>query len=313
MAISFSSLSGGGASFRQVTEIITSTQAWVAPADVTEVEVWVFGGGGAGATYESTGGAYTGGGGGGGGCGHKNVAVTPEASYTVTIGAGGAGVSGTMNSTIPFAPHGADSSFGTLVVGFGGQGGSAQNDEMYFDTGGVVVTGAGLDVGSGGGRGLGGYTWYQGAGGGGGAGSAAASNRPSTTSWAPNYGRYGQGWSGALGHGQSNGYTFNGLICTGGSGIIGFGGGGGGGIGSHDFVGNDNAVYSVLKYRGTGQDGGGTGAMDIYNKVLFRRTAENGATNTGGGGGGGVRTNWFTSNSGAGGSGVCVIKYWTAL
>lgn len=72
------------------TETFTSSTTWVAPAGVTSVtaEVWG-GGGGGGGTIITTRGSV---GGGGGAYSKKNtITVVPLSSYTVTVGAGGAG------------------------------------------------------------------------------------------------------------------------------------------------------------------------------------------------------------------------------
>ena len=70
------------------TDRITATGAWVAPADVTKVEVILCGGGAAGGTG---GGSSNGPGGGGGSVAYSVLTVSPSTSYTITIGAGGAG------------------------------------------------------------------------------------------------------------------------------------------------------------------------------------------------------------------------------
>ena len=87
-------------SLAQATTVVTLTSSgsWTAPAGVTSVTVEVWGGGGAGGGQDQ--GSDGGGGGGGGGYSKKNtVTVIPGNSYTVSVGAGGAGVtSGTGGS-----------------------------------------------------------------------------------------------------------------------------------------------------------------------------------------------------------------------
>ena len=51
---------GGGASFKQITKRITSTQSFTVPADVTSVELILCGGGGAGGGTASEGCWWTG-------------------------------------------------------------------------------------------------------------------------------------------------------------------------------------------------------------------------------------------------------------
>lgn len=76
------------AEFHIVTTII-ETGTWTAPAGVTSVKVEAWGGGGAGGGALRAGGTNTinGGGGAGGAYARKNVAVVPNTSYNVTVGA----------------------------------------------------------------------------------------------------------------------------------------------------------------------------------------------------------------------------------
>lgn len=109
-------------------EKLTSTQTWTVPAGITKVLVELCGGGGGGSTSND----YTGG---GGGYAKGMVTVTPGASITATVGAGGsgAGSSGgtssfsTVSATggtsgIYYSPGIGGSGTGTLSVsGSGGQ------------------------------------------------------------------------------------------------------------------------------------------------------------------------------------------------
>lgn len=119
MGISVIGGSSGGASKIQKTEIITSTQAWVAPADVSRVDVELSGGGGGGArgTIVHSGGA--------GSYNFNSFAVTPGTSYTITIGAGGNGA--TVNGS---GGNGTASSFGALFTVAGGGGGTPFNTSV---------------------------------------------------------------------------------------------------------------------------------------------------------------------------------------
>lgn len=69
------------------------TYSWVAPAGVTSVSIVAVGGGGAGSPGGNFGGPrFCGSGGSGAGLGYKNnYTVVPGTSYTVVVGAGGAG------------------------------------------------------------------------------------------------------------------------------------------------------------------------------------------------------------------------------
>lgn len=79
----------------QKIDYITETSSWTAPNDVSSIELILCGGGGGGANYNNTSG-YSGGGGGGSAY-YTVLSVNPGSSYTITIGAGGAGVaSGTV-------------------------------------------------------------------------------------------------------------------------------------------------------------------------------------------------------------------------
>ena len=141
-------------SLAQATTVVTLTSSgsWTAPAGVTSVTVEVWGGGGAGGGQDQ--GSDGGGGGGGGGYSKKNtVTVIPGNSYTVSVGAGGAGVtSGTGGS-------GGDSYFvdATTVIAKGGVGGApSTGTPPAGGAGGVAASGVG-DVkysGGNGGRGL---------------------------------------------------------------------------------------------------------------------------------------------------------------
>ena len=253
---------------------------WLSPLGVESASVLVVGGGGAGGTRA---------GGGGGAGGYQYVAshsLTPNTSYSVSVGAGGTGV--LLNS----ADNGGDSRFGSLdlVKGGGGGGGAI--------TGGTVAR-SGKDGGSGGGAA--GYTstvsasigrgtlnqgndganampdnaWPGGGGGGAsGAGTAAASN----TSPA------GKGGAGTL-----NAVTGTSLCYA-------TGGGAGTKVG---FV------------AGQAGDCGGSSSPNGGAGTTGSVTPANPIQNTGAGGGG---SGWSDSNDlvgGNGASGVVVLRYLT--
>lgn len=253
---------------------------WISPLGVESASVLVVGGGGAGGTRA---------GGGGGAGGYQYVAsqtLTPNTSYSVTVGAGGTGV------LTDSATNGGDSRFGSLdlVKGGGGGGGAI--------TGGTVAR-SGKDGGSGGGAA--GYTstvsasigrgtlnqgndganampdnaWPGGGGGGAsGAGTAAASN----TSPA------GKGGAGTLN------------AITGASLCYATGGGAGTKVG---FV------------AGQAGDCGGASSPNGGAGTTGSVTPANPTPNTGAGGGG---SGWSDSNDlvgGNGASGVVVLRYLT--
>lgn len=115
MAISFSDLGGSGGGKFQKTEIITSTQSWTVPSDVTEIEVILCGGGGGGGRANLN---FRGGAGGGGSANWGIFSVTPSSSHTITIGAGGVAANLGQNGGT-----GATSSLGSLFTVVGGGGG----------------------------------------------------------------------------------------------------------------------------------------------------------------------------------------------
>ena len=88
------------------------TYYWVAPQNVTLVCVVCVGAGG----NVSPGTSFDGAGGGGGALAYaNNIAVVPGTSYTVIVGAGGSGGSGSAAGT-----NGNPSSFNTLLIALGG-------------------------------------------------------------------------------------------------------------------------------------------------------------------------------------------------
>lgn len=116
-------------------EVLSTSGTWVCPANVLKARVTVVGGGGSASNRIS----QSGSGGGGGGCAIKVAAVTPGQAYTVTVGAGGAGLAATGANTT--GNDGGTSSFSGLdVAAISGGGGKA---------GGMGVGGVG-GVGTGG-------------------------------------------------------------------------------------------------------------------------------------------------------------------
>lgn len=108
---------------------------WVVPAGVTRVFVKVIGGGGGGGKRQALAALGAGGGAGGGGYAEGWVTVTPGATISITVGAGGAGA--TVSNTS--GANGGTSSFGAFMSATGGGGGG-------------VTSGAGGGVGTGGSR-----------------------------------------------------------------------------------------------------------------------------------------------------------------
>jgi hypothetical protein len=115
------------------------TTAFVAPANVTYVVVELIGGGGGGGSGLYQGGFSLGGGGGGSGAYVRAfVAVTPGATYNITVGAGGAGASG-ANGGAGGTSSFADSSNNTLAYANGGGGGGGGNTVGSAGAGGSIT------------------------------------------------------------------------------------------------------------------------------------------------------------------------------
>ena len=115
------------------TYILPGTYSWTAPVGITSVSVVAIGGGGGGSNYGE--------GGGGGGLGWGTVPVNPGQTYTIRVGAGGAG--GLFSSNLTLGDNGGDSWFGSnlTVVGFGGSGGGRNLQYQGGTTANVAVSG----------------------------------------------------------------------------------------------------------------------------------------------------------------------------
>ena len=266
----------GASSQTQKIDIINSTQAWVAPVGVTRVDVVLVGGGGGGGGASGT--SQNGGGGGGGGVLMRTLAVTPGTSYTITIGAGGAS-GGNNNATA--GGHGSNSTFGSLMTSHGGGGGqSAGNSWPTVDT----------LVASGGGRGVGSASRNAGSGGGANASYYIHDQNAANLSF--------QGYT-AVGitlNQGSMGLLDNTQAYPGNIGIDGYGGGGGGA---------DPRSHLTAPGRIAGGVNAGLGANT-------QAAGTSGVANCGGGGGGNlVDSGSVYRAGGAGGSGVCIIRYWS--
>ena len=261
------------------------------------VEVLVVAGGGSGGNHNTT--NANGGGGGGGVIYKKNFAVTPQA-YPVTVGAGGVAIGFQVVSR---GNNGGNSVFDTLTAIGGGGGGSTGVAGRAYN-GGSGGGGAFYGSWAGGGAGIqrdgygndGGRSYVSWSGGGGG-GAGSVGN---SVTIAPNDGPDGNG-------GRGLGVSITGSL------VFYAGGGGGGGNSS--------------ERAGDGYDGGGRGfgttTFYDYNTYPVGTNASTGGSstpnalpNTGGGGGAGSywsnnSTGWAGSKgSGAGGSGIVIVRYW---
>jgi len=250
------------------------------------VEYLVVAGGGAG-------GIVGGGGGGGGGVSTGTIAVSTGTVYAVTVGAGGtnqstasytSGVRGSAGGNSVFSSTtstgggggGSYSATANSAVNIGGSGGSGGGSSSY-DGGGTVATTGGAGTAGQGSNGGGGYivgsNWVVGGGGGG-----ASTTATSVTS-------SGQPTAGGAGVSSS---------ITGSAVVYGGGGGGGGHAGSP-------AGSGAVGAGGAG--GGGAGGSGSSTPGTA------GTPNTGGGGGGSGYSGATPYTSGAGGSGIVVVRY----
>lgn len=198
-------------------------------------------------------------------------------NYSVSIGAGGATVSG-----YSIFNNGTDSSFSTITSVGGGAGVNQGTPGKNGGSGGGDFSTQNGNSGAGSGTAgqgfAGGFTSnpYHGAGGGGGAGSVGEG------------GGSGNGNGGAGGIGVASSIT--------GSSIFRAGGGGGGA--SMDFASPRNGGAGGNGGGGAGGTGGGAAGTQ-------------GSSNTGGGGGGG--SNISQGNGAAGGSGIVILRYATTF
>jgi hypothetical protein len=150
-----------------ITFSTVATTSWTAPTGVTSVEYLVVGGGG------GSGGGFDNGGGGGGGGGmvlNGTLSVSPDTSYTVTIGDGGAGGISIRNPVSQTNGSSGSSSVFDSITALGGGGGRASRIAPQR-IGGDMVSGVTASTGGGGGGG--------GEGGGGGGGNTSDGS-PST-------------------------------------------------------------------------------------------------------------------------------------
>ena len=268
MTISFKSL--GTAAKIQKTEVITSTQSWTVPADVSQIELIMCGGGAGGTTpFDSADTIQRMVPGGSGSVDWAVLSVTPGSSHTIAIGAGGSPISETEVSSINATPtKGGDSSFGSLFTVSGAYTAGRSNT---------------------------------------GAGNATATSTDLANHLKPG----GKGGSAALIAWNSTTREAHGYMAKGNFGL-----GGAGGFGVRNAFPNSSNVSGGIGERG--QDGGGNGGSVGYLQnvgpanVVYGGTS--GAANTGGGGGGGAcSANGGVQVAGNGGSGVAIIKYWSAL
>jgi hypothetical protein len=260
------------------TDEFTSSGTWVCPTNVFSAEFLVVGAGGAGGGCGASGTRYAAGGGGGGGSVKKQILkVTPGSSYTVTIGAAGAGVAALAGGTGGFTEVLLSGT--TLIRSLGGGGGCG------VTTGNAESRTARADIAGGGGRaGLSSNDSCCGGGGGGanlGLNGLTISLFDSDPANASSKGN--EGTNGKLGdNAQSDQWG----TTVGMPGINGFGQGG-----------NGSSVKSTSGATANSAFGAGTGIV----RTTTGQVAGNAATIAGCGGGGAVL--FATTTSVAGGNG----------
>ena len=273
----------------------TSVYTFNKPSAVTSGIILVVGGGGAGGS------AFAGGGGGAGGLIYQSSFALGNASYNITVGAGGARTASSLGVR---GNNGSNSTFGTLTA-YGGGGGGSCDCGPYSGRDGASGGGAGYgsdtpgraiysssNLGS---DGLiyqstigGGSTGLYNHGGGGG-GALVSSNGSSSTTYDTSVNRPTRSVGYSIDGGDGLAYTISGVKtyyagggAAGSDGYGGLGGLGGGGNGGHGLTGT------------------------IFNNNGIQVNGIDAVANTGGGGGGGGGN--AARYGGAGGSGIVIAS-----
>lgn len=118
-----------------------SNGSWVCPSGITNILVYGYGGGSSGGVGAKTSGSGNLQGGGGGAGSQANLVmctVVPNTTYTVTIGAGGTGVTAGSDAGGLVGNEGSDSTFGSLAT-FRGAGAPYNGENTGGGAGGVSV------------------------------------------------------------------------------------------------------------------------------------------------------------------------------
>nr|WP_024835384.1 hypothetical protein [Clostridium sp. 12(A)] len=306
-----------------VTQVFTTSTTWTVPNGINQVEVFCVGGGGGGGdgswdTNESA----TGSGGGGGYTTTQTINVTSGQQIPIIIGLGGEGY---LGSSYSLQRNGSSTSFGSIVAK-GGYGGYGDILKHYTPTG--KETPKQLESAY--------YTYGNGGSGGGGGGGFEPDTRDHlySTPWGANGGSNGNnggqsalysiiktgehrdndgdehdeyGYSNQVRAWKQEGGRGQGFSTQAfGTGTVYSGGGGGGGGGHWTFSKNgSHQTYDGGGGQG-GYYGGGPGGTASTSNNGQDATPNSGG---GGGGGGGRQSSGAKRYSGAGGSGICIIRY----
>jgi len=261
----------------------TSSGTWTAPSGVYSAEFLVVGagGGGGGLGGQVVTDNAAGGGGGGGAVKKINLSVSPGTSYTITIGALGAGGSAAPGGNGGFSEvlNGATS----LIKAYGGQGGAGMT------AGALVTPTVSTTLGAGGGL-SGNAVGTQLGGGGGGSLMNGFRNAATTSSL---------GIEGGSGNAISTSAVNAGAILSSGAyGIDGYGAGGGGGAATATVTFKLGVAGSSFGAAGGQRTSSGTAAGSVP------------VANTGcGGGGAAAFTNTTTVAGGNGSDGLVRVVY----
>jgi len=269
-----------------LTYTSTSASSLVINSGTVDVQYIIqAGGGGAGGNSGHGGGNGSGGGGAGGAL--TGTLSLSAGTYTVSVGAGGAG--GTNSGTVGVI--GSDSVFSTLTALGGGGGAPNVGTTIQATSGGCGGGGAGLT------------NQIKGA------SATSTDGKPTSTQVID----YKQGFDGGNGTPSSSGGSGGGGGGSAGDGID-YGSSGtssDGGAGTNSSIAGSSVCYAGGGGGSTAYAGGsGQGKCGGGNAGTSSAVGGNGARGSGGGGGGTDAGNYQTS--GAGGSGVVIIRYTTA-
>ena len=226
-----------------------SSGSWTAPDGVSSVTVLLWGAGGGGGWTNS---GLGGGGGGGGFAGASEIPVVSGNSYTITVGAGGAGGTSSTSSAAGGSTSFTDSSTGNSITAGGGSRGTgsaagAGGSGTYSLPSSVPVTIYG------GGNGY--WNSSPSANGFGGGGAGEDGGGGSASNSAPGAGGPGSGGEGGADYAAGAAYG---------------GGGGGGGLrAGPDNAGHGGAGYALLSWEPSSTGGGGGGGgEEAYNPAV---------------------------------------------
>lgn len=288
----------------------TASTTWVVPDDWNSASntIEVIGGGGGGDGTSATG---SGGGGGSAYAKSSNLTLTPAASVTIQVGAGGAGGTTAGGGTGGNTWFNSSTCAAASSCATGGAGGSG----VTGGAGGATSTSVGTTLYKGGNGGVGNNTGDVGGGGGGSAGPLGSGWNGGTSSNSTADGGGGGGGGGggsgsvggtgtaAAGGNGGNGYNGNGGgagcsgTCAGGNATSTAGGGGGGDNGGAGGAGATSSAWTATNGEQGGPGGGGGGCGD-------NGTATGGAAGNYGGGGAGCE-----ATGGNGARGIIAITY----